>query len=181
MDDPAALRRVLPEPHRAPSIRLPIRVRRATRALLLAFLLLGAVRAEAAGDPTGLWWAEGGFAQVEISRCADALCGRVAWLRHPFGEGGCALRDVENPDPALRSRPVEGLAILRDLRESPGAPGEWSGGEIYDPSSGRTYSAVVEFDGPDRLHVRGYLGLRLLGRTTTWLRVGTENACSAGT
>jgi hypothetical protein len=30
---------------------------------------------------------------------------------------------------------------------------------------------------PDRLLVRGYLGFRLLGRTTTWLRVGTENQC----
>lgn len=158
----------------------PGRLARGTTPFALALVLLGAARAEAAAEPTGLWWAEGGFAQVEISRCADALCGRVVWLRHPLGAEGCALRDVENPEPALRSRSVAGLSILRELRETPGAPGEWSGGEIYDPSSGRTYRAVVELDGPDRLRVRGYIGVRLLGRTTTWVRVGTEDLCASG-
>jgi len=143
-------------------------------ALLVLPLLSGAARA---AEPTGLWWAEGGFAQVEIRRCGEALCGQVVWLRHPFDEHGCALRDVENPDEALRGRSVEGLQILRDLRPSPDDPGEWVGGRIYDPGSGRTYSAVIETDGPDRLRLRGYLGIRLLGRTTTWIRVGSEDQC----
>jgi len=36
---------------------------------------------------------------------------------------------------------------------------------------------VLEMEAPDRLRVRGYLGIRLLGRTTTWIRVGAENQC----
>ncbi|HSJ98060.1 MAG TPA: DUF2147 domain-containing protein, partial [Myxococcota bacterium] len=149
------------------------------RAALLAILSLPlAPVAVEAHEPEGLWWAEGGFAQVAIEPCGDALCGRVAWLRHPFDEHGCVLRDVENSDPALRARPVAGLTILRALRPSPDVPSEWSGGEIYDPSSGRTYRAVLELDGPDRLRVRGYLGVRLLGRSTTWVRVGSEDRCS---
>jgi uncharacterized protein (DUF2147 family) len=157
----------------------PVRARTWHRTSLLALLLLpllpGAARAS---DPAGLWWAEGGSAQVEIRYCRDgALCGQVVWLRHPFDEHGCELRDVENPQPALRSRPVAGLEILSDLRSSPENPGEWNGGEIYDPGSGRTYAVVVEMDGPDRLRLRGYLGIRILGRTTTWVRVGSENQC----
>jgi len=145
----------------------------------VGLILLAALAAPAdASDPTGRWWAEGGFAKVEIRTCGDALCGQVIWLRHPLDADGCTLRDVENPDVALRSRPVEGLAILRDLRASSYVPNEWNGGTIYDPGSGRTYSAVAEMDGPDRLRVRGYFGIRLLGRTTTWLRVGSENQCS---
>jgi len=144
-------------------------------ALLAVPLVPGLARAS---DPTGLWWAEGGFAQVEIRRCEDdALCGEVVWLRHPFDERGCELRDVENPEPGLRSRPLVGLEIVRGLEASGQEPEEWAGGEIYDPGSGRTYSAVVEMDGPDRLRVRGYVGIRLLGRTTTWIRVGSENQC----
>lgn len=151
------------------SYRMPLLV------LLAVPLLPGLARAS---DPTGLWWAEGGFAQVEIRRCEeDALCGEVVWLRHPFDEHGCPLRDEENPDPDLRSRSVVGLEILRGLEVSGQEPGEWGGGEIYDPESGRTYSAVVEMDGADRLSVRGYVGIRLLGRTTTWIRVGSENQC----
>ncbi|MBW2280715.1 MAG: DUF2147 domain-containing protein [Deltaproteobacteria bacterium] len=148
------------------------------RASLLALLALPLWAGTAeAGDPTGLWWAERGSAKVEIARCGDALCGRVAWLRHPFDEHGCDLRDAENPDPALRGRPVVGLSLLRNLRASPDDPGEWNGGDIYDPTSGRTYDAVLQMDGPDQLRVRGYFHIRLLGRTTTWFRVGSENQC----
>jgi uncharacterized protein (DUF2147 family) len=151
----------------------------ATGLLLLYLLLLPlAPSAADASDPTGLWWAEGGFAKVEIRGCGDALCGQVVWLRHPLDAHGCELRDVENPDAALRGRSVEGLQILSDLRASQDMPGEWSGGNIYDPSSGRTYTAVATMDGRDRLRVRGYFGIRLLGRTTTWVRVGSENRCS---
>lgn len=148
-----------------------------TTLLLAVALLLSSASARAA-EPTGLWWAEGGAAQVEILPCEDALCGRVVWLRHPFAEDGCTLRDAENPDPALRGRAVLGLTLLRGLRPAPGAEKEWNDGEIYDPSSGRTYRAFVELDGPDRLRVRGFFGLRMLGRTTTWSRVGSESRCT---
>jgi uncharacterized protein (DUF2147 family) len=142
--------------------------------LLLSAGLAGAAHAS---DPTGQWWAEGGYAKVEIRTCGDALCGQVVWLRHPLDADGCELRDVENPDAELRGRAVEGLEILRDLRASSDVPNEWNGGTVYDPGSGRTYSAVAEMDGADRLRVRGYFGIRLLGRTTTWVRVGSENQC----
>jgi uncharacterized protein (DUF2147 family)/fucose 4-O-acetylase-like acetyltransferase len=155
-------------------LRSPVRRGVALLALVAPLLLPGAARAS---DPTGLWWAEGGFAQVAIRECGDALCGQVVWLRHPFDEHGCELRDAENPNPAMRGRPVVGMQILRDLRASPDDPGEWSGGEIYDPGSGRTYRVALELDGPDRLRVRGYLGVRVLGRTTTWVRVGEEGQC----
>lgn len=48
----------------------------------------------------------------------------------------------------------------------------FSGGYILDPRSGRTYRALMELDGPDRLRVRGFVGVRLLGRTQVWERVG---------
>jgi uncharacterized protein (DUF2147 family) len=150
-----------------------------SRAALLALLALPfAAHSAQALEPTGRWWAEGGAAEVAIEPCDDALCGRITWLRHPLGEDGCAVRDAQNPEPALRARSLAGLTILRALRPSPDTPGEWSGGEIYDPSSGRTYQAALAMDGPDRLLLRGYLGIRLLGRTAIWIRVGAENRCS---
>lgn len=145
---------------------------------LLTLLFLPLVPGSAtASHPAGLWWVEGGYAQVEIRRCTDTLCGQVVWVRHPFDAGGCELRDVENPDLNLRGRPVVGMTILRHLRASRSNPDEWSGGEIYDPSSGRSYDAVAEMEGPDRLRMRGYLGIWILGRTTTWIRVGSQTQC----
>ncbi len=131
-----------------------------------------------ANTPTGLWYAEGGAARVSIEPCGEELCGRVAWLRSPFDENGCDLQDRNNPDPSLRSRRVEGLEVLWGLRR--GAGDTWNGGTIYDPGSGSTYTCTLGFDGPDRLRLRGYLGIPLLGRTTTWIRVGTENRMCRG-
>lgn len=130
-------------------------------------------------DPRGLWWVEGGAARVRIEDCASGLCGSVAWLRSPFGVDGCALRDVENPDESLRGRAVLGLGVLEGLRPDPDRPRVWREGRIYDPGSGRTYAVVVRAVSPDRLEVRGYVGFEILGRTTTWFRVGSGGRCEA--
>jgi hypothetical protein len=101
----------------------------------------------------------------------------VVWLRSPFGFDGCPLRDGENPDPALRERRVLGLELLRGLRPDTRRPGRWRGGEVYDPGSGNTYRASITQTRADRLSVRGYIGLELLGRTATWIRVLPNHHC----
>jgi hypothetical protein len=80
--------------------------------LCLSFL---ASRAFAA-SPVGLWYAEGGAAEVQIFQCADALCGKVVWLRSPLGDDGCELRDDKNPDATLRARAIVGLLALTGLK-----------------------------------------------------------------
>jgi uncharacterized protein (DUF2147 family)/fucose 4-O-acetylase-like acetyltransferase len=130
--------------------------------------------AQSSPTAVGLWYAEGGAAQVDVHPCGTALCGTIVWLRSPFDENGCAWHDRSNDSPVLRTRAIVGLDILRDLRAVHGRDGVWSGGTIYDPTSGRTYEATARLDGPDRLEVRGYWKIALLGRTTTWFRVGAE-------
>jgi uncharacterized protein (DUF2147 family) len=119
-------------------------VRRSFGTLALAALLVTPASARAA-DPTGLWWADGGAAKVEIVRCGAALCGSVVWLRSPFDLNGCPLRDEKNPDPELRGRDVLGLQLLHGLRPSDGDAGEWKGGRIYDPIG--SSSAVTSASG----------------------------------
>jgi glucans biosynthesis protein C len=149
------------------------RVATRTAAGLVVLLSMATPTAARAATPEGRWYAEGGAAQVEIARCGQALCGTVVWLRSPFDQNGCVLRDVQNADARLRDRPVEGIELFHGLAQSPEAPDVWTGGTIYDPTSGRTYSCRLTVDG-DRLHLRGYLGVPLIGRTTTWIRVGAE-------
>jgi uncharacterized protein (DUF2147 family) len=127
-------------------------------------------------SPLGLWNAEGGAAVVEVRQCADALCGRVVWLRSPLDEEGCELRDKNNPDPVLRERPIVGLEILRGLLPSNQDPLTWTGGTIYDPVSGNTYRCQLKLESSDRLYLRGYIAIPLVGRTTTWTRVRSENS-----
>ncbi len=146
-------------------------------AAIVLFAVLGVPSARGSavsGTPLGRWYAEGGAAQVEIRTCQDGLCGRVVWLRSPWDEFGCELRDRYNPDATRRDRAVLGLDILSGLTTAPDGDGIWRGGAIYDPGSGRTYSCQAELNGPDQLELRGYFGIPLLGRTTRWFRVGAE-------
>jgi uncharacterized protein (DUF2147 family) len=163
-------------PKASPLPRLAVRSAAAGLCLTI-WLAAAAARADATLE--GRWYAEGGSAQVEIEPCGDALCGQVVWLRSPFDENGCPITDRSNPEESLRGRSVIGLEILRDLRPEPDEPGQWSGGRIYDPTSGRTYRCQASLDGPDRMRVRGYIGITLLGRTTTWVRVGRERELCA--
>jgi uncharacterized protein (DUF2147 family) len=48
--------------------------------------------------------------------------------------------------------------------------GVWEDGDIYDPKSGKTYSCYMKLQSMDKLKVRGYIGISLIGRTTYWTR-----------
>ena len=152
-------------------LRRSLRARRhqpepGTRVVLFALLAWILPIAASASDPDaiGCWWADGGSAQVEITPCGGALCGRLVCLR---SEADSPELDRENPDPALRNRQLVGIVLVEDLMADPEVPGLWRNGTIYDPANGRSYSAAARLDGPDRLLLRGYLGIPLFGRTET--------------
>ena len=136
-------------------------------------ILASVMTSEAAPSPVGRWYAEGGAAQVEVEPCGDTLCARVVWLRSPYDDNGCTLSDKHNPNPALRGRPMIGIDLLNGLQAV--GDGTWDGGTIYDPTTGRSYRCMVSMDDENRLLVRGYIAFHVLGRTTTWIRVGTED------
>jgi len=48
--------------------------------------------------------------------------------------------------------------------------GKWRDGVIYDSTTGKTYSITVSVNG-NKLELRGYIGIPLLGKTTVWQRV----------
>lgn len=104
--------------------------------------------------------------------------GKVVWLIEPNDENGKPRTDVNNPDESLRSQPLKGMVILKDL-EFVGDEKtlEWEEGEIYDPKNGSTYSFYVEMDrkNTNLLDARGYIGVSLFGRTDTWKRLVKKN------
>jgi uncharacterized protein (DUF2147 family) len=136
-------------------------------ALALAVVLLSAGPAmPQAMSPEGLWLAgDNGESKIRIEPCGDALCGRIVWLTAPEQAPGRPDSDVNNPEPALRSRPLLGLTILSDLRPSPNLPNQWEG-TIYNPQDGKTYTVLVR-PRPGALHVEGCL-LNFLCQTKIW-------------
>jgi uncharacterized protein (DUF2147 family) len=116
----------------------------------------------------GTWLTEEGKARVEIFACDTLLCGRIVWARRQV-ETIDTLLDIHNPDAALQDRPIIGLLILKEF--SADGNNRWTGGTVYDPESGSTYSATIELVDRNTLDLRGYVLIPLLGRTTTWIRV----------
>lgn len=76
-----------------------------------------------------------------------------------------------------KNAPVIGLVILRGIRKH-GA--EYGGGEILDPETGSIYRCrfTLSREGA-KLFMRGYLGIPVLGRTQTWIRVEPETVAEA--
>ncbi len=73
---------------------------------------------------------------------------------------------------SLRNKPILGMTIMEGLKQSPSNANEWTGGTIMDPKTGKTYrcTITVSADGK-KLNVRGYIGISLLGRSQTWVKV----------
>lgn len=157
---------------------MPVRPVRSGGAALLLAAALSAPAAASDADSTdpaaavaGLWMTGKRTAAVELYACGAALCGRIAWMADPFGPDGDLKRDRDNPDPALRERPWCGIEVISGLERD--GPDAWDGGAFYYPKHGRTYRLALERQG-ERLRLRAYLGVKLLGRTETWERAGPE-------
>jgi uncharacterized protein (DUF2147 family) len=68
------------------------------------------------------------------------------------------------------NQPMIGLVIMKNLKLADDKT-EWNGGEIIDPTTGKTYKCIIKvLDDDQKLRVRGYIGFQLLGRSQTWLR-----------
>ena len=139
-------------------------------ACLLFFALLSATPVGAQSPtPVGVWLHANERIQVEIVSCGDRLCGNIVWFKWPNDAQGLPLVDLKNPNPALRERPLLGLAILSDLRRA----GEltWEDGKIYNPDDGKDYRARMSIQRDGSLRVRAYVLLPLFGENQIWKRV----------
>lgn len=107
----------------------------------------------AAVPVTGRWYTAEKDSIVHIGQCGPVICGKVAKvLKTPPG-GGPAV-DSNNPDPSLRSRPIQGITILSGFKD---AGGEWEG-QIYDPRAGKTYRSTMAKQPDGSLKVKGCVG-----------------------
>jgi len=128
------------------------------------------------GDILGLWEVEEGDGRIEIFSCADKFCGRIAWQKEPCypigdkgGMGGKPLLDRENPKKELRGRQQLGLVIMEGYTFR--GNNLWDDGTIYNPEDGRTYKSRLSMKSRDRLQLRAFIGISLLGGSTLCKRV----------
>ena len=115
----------------------------------------------------GLWYNDVKSGKILITRDKDGkFYGKVVWLKEPLKNGKPKIDEL-NEDEKLRSRPRLGLPVLYGFVKD--GDKKYTDGKIYDPNNGKTYSCNMTFKG-DKLDIRGYIGISLFGRTTTWTR-----------
>lgn len=74
------------------------------------------------------------------------------------------------------NKPIVGMVIMQNLKQSEQGSAEWVDGEIMDPLNGKTYHCnFTVMNGGREAEVRGYIGLPLFGRSQTWFRVASPN------
>ena len=134
------------------------------------FALPSVAQKVSADDVIGTWLNEDEDAHIQVTKKDDKYFGKVIWIKEPIDpETGKEKLDVLNPDESLRSRPRLGLEILENFVYD--GDDRWEDGKIYDPKSGKTYSCYMKFINKDKLKIRGFVGVTLLGKTTYWTRV----------
>jgi uncharacterized protein (DUF2147 family) len=128
------------------------------------------VNQEEADRLTGVWAPSNGRALVKVQNIAGKYYGRIVKLKEPIDpETGEPKLDKNNPDESLRSTPLLGYRMLKDFVYS--GNDEWTEGTIYDPQNGSTYSCTIKMKKDGSLDIRGYIGVKALGRTDVWTRV----------
>jgi uncharacterized protein (DUF2147 family) len=118
-------------------------------------------------SPVGIW--KNDDATFEIFEDQGKLSGKIVALREPRTPEGKEKTDIHNPDAAKRERPIIGLVFLSGFTQK--SQTRWENGTIYDPKSGNTYSCSMQLDGPEKIDMRGFIGISLIGRTDVWTRV----------
>jgi uncharacterized protein (DUF2147 family) len=153
-----------------------LQMKKTISGVLSTFLLLVSFAIAADEDRIlGLWNTAEKDCKIEIFKCGDKYCGRIAWLKEPLypaddgmGMGGRPIVDRQNPNPDLRSRPLVGLQLMEGFTYI--GKNVWEKGTIYSPESGKTYKCKMTLVPPNHLEVRGFIGIPLLGGTSIWTR-----------
>ena len=147
-----------------------------TLLLFVTFIAMGVPTATAqpddvkADDLTGLWEPSNGKARVLIQKVGNKYYGRIVWLKEKIDPAtGKPKLDKNNPDKTLQDSPLLGLRLLKDFEYV--GDGTWENGTIYDPENGNTYSCTITMEDENTLNIRGYIGVKTLGRTDVWKRL----------
>ena len=141
--------------------------KRFIRVVLLLLTVFSVSLAKAQTDRIeGLWYNDIKSAKILITKSNGKFNGKVVWLKEPLKNGKPKVDEL-NADEKLRTRPRLGLMVLEGFVKD--GDNKYTDGKIYDPNNGKTYSCNITYKDKE-LAIRGYIGISLFGRTTTWTR-----------
>ena len=119
------------------------------RIALVGLMAAFSTGAAFADDPSGTWLRESGASRVKISKCGDAYCGNIVWLKDPNG-------------PAKM-----GQKVFYDMK--PDGANKWAG-KAFNPEDGKVYSGKMSLSGT-ALTTAGCAVAGLICRSVNWSKV----------
>ncbi len=102
---------------------------------------------------------------IEIYEKHNKIYGKVIEIFNPKNKKIPKCEKCEGDD---RNKPILGLVVIKGLTWD---KNEYTNGKILDPKHGKLYKCSITFETKDKLKVRGYFGVELLGKTQYWDRV----------
>lgn len=118
-------------------------------AAFTALGLLASISATAAQEVVGTWERDTGASRVRFSKCGEALCGSLSWLKDTNGPAKVGQR------------------IFYDMK--PNGANKWSG-SAFNPEDGKTYSGTMTLSG-STLTTAGCVMGGLICRSVKWNRM----------
>jgi uncharacterized protein (DUF2147 family) len=67
-----------------------------------------------------------------------------------------------------KNQQILGMVMMRNFHSE---GDDWVDGTVVDPENGKEYKGKVWAVGKDTLKMRGFIGISLLGRTESWVRI----------
>jgi uncharacterized protein (DUF2147 family) len=96
--------------------------------------------------PVGVWRDNEKGSVIQIYECEGALCAKVV---KPYQ---ASAKDENNPNPALRDRPITGLIFINGAKRS--STNVWKG-TLYNAEDGKSYSGSMTLVSNGELQMQG--------------------------
>ncbi len=103
----------------------------------------------ALADPIGTWLRDTGESRVRFSKCGDAICGSISWLKDPANSKGKV-----------------GQRVFFDMK--PTSANQWEG-QAFNPEDGKNYSGKMTLAG-NNLTTAGCIAGGWICRTVSWTK-----------
>ena len=102
--------------------------------------------------------------KVETYLLNGQLFGRVTQVRP-----GRTPRDVcDKCSGEYKNQLILSMVFMRNFHPN---GDDWVDGTVVDPENGKVYKGKLWVVGKDNLHMRGFIGFSLFGRTESWVRI----------
>jgi uncharacterized protein (DUF2147 family) len=115
----------------------------------------------AAEDAIGTWKDTETGAITQIYACTGGVCVKV--VTPSKGRE----TDVNNPDPALKGRPIAGVVIMSGAEKSGGD--RWKG-QLYNGEDGNTYTGYIIVNNKDEVKLEGCVLAGIICKSRIWKR-----------